>query len=104
MTHMLPSEDICPIGSFGNEAVKLLSKVRRNQRPLFLTNKGEAAGVLMDIAEYERLLALAGFRESVRASMAEAERGDVVSHEQIVKESKGWIKQATKRNTRLNGR
>lgn len=104
MTHMLPSEDIRPIGSFGNEAVKLLSKVRRNQRPLFLTSKGEAAGVLMDIAEYERLLELAGFRESVRVSMAEADRGEVVSHEQIVKESKDWIKQATKRNIRLNGR
>lgn len=57
----------------------------------------------MDIAEYERLIELAGFRENVRASLAEAKRGEVVAHEQIVRESKSWLKQATKKNIRSNG-
>ncbi len=104
MPHLLPSEDIRPHSLFGNEAIKLLREVRKNQRSVFLTSKGEAAGVLMDVAEYERLVELADFRENVRASIAEAERGEVVSHEQIVKESKSWIKQAAKKNMRSNGR
>lgn len=98
MTQMHPSKDIRPISLFGDDAQKLLREVRKNQRPLFLTSKGEAAGVLMDIAEYERLIELVEFRENVRASMAEAERGEVVSHEQIVKESKLRIKAGKKQS------
>ncbi len=90
MSLTLPSEDIQPISLLGNQAAKLLQNVRKNRRPLFLTNKGRAAGVLLDIAEYERLLAVIGFREAVLA--AEADRGEVVSHEQAIRESKRWIK------------
>jgi prevent-host-death family protein len=92
MSYVLPSEDIQPISLLGNQAVKLLQNVRKNRRPLFLTNKGKAAGVLLGIAEYERLLELIEFREAVLASEAEADRGEVVSHEHAIRESKRWIK------------
>ncbi len=78
-----------------------------NRRPVFLINKGKAAGVLMDIEEYERLLELIEFHEAILASEAEADRGEVISHEQLEKESKEWIKNRrknTKKNTKSNGR
>jgi predicted transcriptional regulator len=61
-----------------------------------LTNKGKAAGVLMDIDEYERLLEQAEFRKALRASLSQADRGEVISHEQALKESKRWIKKTTR--------
>jgi len=88
----LPSEDIRPISLFGNDAVKLLKDVQRNRRPVFLISKGKAAGVLMDIEEYEFLVELAAFRKVIRASEAQADRGEVISHEQAIKESKRWHK------------
>jgi prevent-host-death family protein len=97
MQRILPSEDIRPISRLGSEAVKLLKDVRRNGRPVFLTSNGQAAGVLMDIEEYERLLELIEFHETIRASEAEADRGEVISHEELEKESKHWIKKAKKR-------
>jgi prevent-host-death family protein len=98
MQYTIPSQDIQPISRFGSQAAKLLKDIRRSRRPLFLTSKGEAAGVLMDIEEYERLLELIRFHETILASEAEADRGEVFSHEQVEKESKKWIKQA-KRQT-----
>jgi len=98
MQYTIPSEDIRPISRFGSQAAKLLKDIRRNRRPLFLTSKGEAAGVLMDIEEYERLMELAEFRKAIRASIAQADRGEVISHEQMERESKQWTKQA-KRHT-----
>jgi prevent-host-death family protein len=94
MQHTVPSEDIRPISRLGSQAAKLLKDIRRNRRPLFLTSKGEAAGVLMDVNEYERLVELIRFHETILASEAEADRGEVISHEQMEKESKLWIRRA----------
>lgn len=109
MQRILPSEDIRPINLLGSQAIELLRSVQTNRRPVFLINKGKAAGVLMDIAEYERFLELIEFHEVILASEAEADRGEVISHEQLVKESKAWVKQAnrrknTKKHTKSNGR
>ena len=109
MQHTLPSEDIRPISLLGGQATKLLRDVQMNRRPVFLINKGKAAGVLLDIEEYERLLELIEFHETILASEAEADRGEVISHEQLERESKEWIKKAnrqknTKKSTPSNGR
>ncbi len=58
----------------GNQTVKLLKNVQRRRWPVFLISKGKAAGVLMDIDEYERLLELAEFRKALRASLSQADR------------------------------
>src|SRR5574341_1960043 len=105
MQHTLPSEDIRPISLFGSRATELLRAVQMNRRPVFLISKGKAAGVLMDIEEYERLLELLEFHETILASEAEADRGEVISHEQLDKESKAWIKKANRRkSTKSNGK
>ena len=93
---MFPSEDICAINQLGNQTVKLLKNVQKKRRPVFLISKGKAAGVVMAIDEYERLLAQAEFRKALRASLAQADRGEVVSHEQALKESKRWIKKSAR--------
>lgn len=104
MPHILPSQDIRPLNRLGGQAAKLLKEARRNRRPVFLTNKGEAAGVLMDVQEYERLMESIAFHETILASEAEADRGEVISHEQLEKESKRWVKQARRQtSTKSNG-
>ena len=109
MQYTLPSEDIRPISLLGSHATKLLKEVQINRRPVFLTKKGKAVGVLMDVVEYERLLELFDFHQTIYASEAEADRGEVISHEQFEKESKEWLKQAnhqkkTEKRTKSNGR
>jgi len=96
MSHTFPSEDIRPLSLFGTHATKLLKDVQRSRRPVFLMNKGKAAGVFMDVDEYERLLELLEFHQTILASEAEADRGEVISHEQAIKESKRWIKKTAK--------
>ncbi len=104
MHYLLPSEDIRPISQLGGHTAKFLKDVQRTRRPIFLTNKGKAAGVLIDIAEYEYLLERIAFHETILASEAEADRGEVISHEQFERESKGWTKVAQRpKNTRSNG-
>jgi len=96
MQNMFPSEDICAINQLGNQTVKLLKNVQKKRRPVFLISKGKAAGVLMDIDDYERLLELAEFHKALNASLTQADRGEVISHEQALKESKRWIKKTAR--------
>jgi prevent-host-death family protein len=96
MQNMLPSEDICSINQLGNQMAKLLKNVQKKRRPVFLISNGRAAGVLMDIDEYERLLELAEFHKALNASLAQADRGEVISHEEARKESNRWIRKTTK--------
>ncbi|MGH7451223.1 MAG: type II toxin-antitoxin system Phd/YefM family antitoxin, partial [bacterium] len=56
MQNIFPSEDIRPVTKLGSETAKLLKDVQRTRRPAFIISKGKAAGVFMDIEEYERLL------------------------------------------------
>ena len=96
MQNTFPSEDICAINQLGSQTVKLLKNVQKKRRPAFLISKGKAAGVLMDIDDYERLLELAEFHQALNASLAQADRGEVISHEQARKESNRWIKKTTR--------
>jgi len=96
MQNTFPSEDIKLLSQLGSETAKLLKNVQMTRRPAIIMNKGKAAGVLLDIEEYERLLELTEFRKAVRASIAQADRGEVISHEQAIKESKRWIKKTAK--------
>ena len=104
MSHTFTSEDIRSVRQLGNEIAQLLKDVQKNRRPVFLMNRGKAAGVFMDVDEYERLLELLEFHQTILAAEAEADRGEVISHEQLEKESKEWVKQATRRkSTKSNG-
>lgn len=96
MQNMFPSEDICSINQLGNQTVKLLKNVQKKRRPVFLINKGKATGVLMNVNDYERLLELAEFHQALNASLAQADRGEVVSHEEARRESNRWIKKMAK--------
>lgn len=104
MQPILPSEDIRPISQLGGHTAKFLKDIQRTRRPIFLTSEGKAAGVLIAVEEYERLLERIAFHETVLASEAEADRGEVVPHEQFERESKRWIKAAKRpKNTKSNG-
>jgi antitoxin YefM len=49
-------EDIIPLSEFRANAASCVSRVQETRRPLVLTQRGHSAAVLVDVAEYERLL------------------------------------------------
>ena len=49
------AHDILPISQMKTRAAALLREVGETRRPLVLTDKGEARGVLLDVASYQEL-------------------------------------------------
>lgn len=49
------AEDIKPVSQLRTRAAQLLREVSETRRPVVITEKGEAKGVLMDVASYQEL-------------------------------------------------
>ncbi len=75
------SQDIRPLSEFRANAAAFLEQVRSTRRPLVLTQRGRGAAVLLDIAEYERLVERAELLEDIRTAEEELAEGEAIEHE-----------------------
>ena len=56
MPSIRPSSDVLPVTQFRANASAVLEQLRATRRPIFLTQHGRGAAVLMDVSVYEALL------------------------------------------------
>jgi antitoxin YefM len=76
------SRDVRPLSEFRANTAAFIRQVQESRRPLLLTQHGRGAAVLLDVAEYERLLDRAELLDDVRTAEAQLARGEGVSHEE----------------------
>ena len=57
MRKVILDQDVKPISEFRANAASLVQHVRKTRRPLVITQQGRSAAVLLDVSEYEKLLA-----------------------------------------------
>jgi prevent-host-death family protein len=74
------SRDIQPLSEFRAHTARFLRQVQETGRPLILTQHGRGAAVLLDIAEYERLVERSELADDIRTAEAQLERGEGVDH------------------------
>ena len=72
------SRDIQPLSEFRANTAKFLRQVQETGRPLVLTQHGRGAAVLLDIAEYEKLVERSELAEDIRTAEAQLARGEGV--------------------------
>ena len=103
MINLKPSEDIVPMSEFRNNLSECAMRVRNNGRPILLTQNGRASYVFMDLAVFEgireKLEKLEAY-EDLLVAEGEADRGDVISHEDFMRE----VRQRRVREDRLQRR
>jgi antitoxin YefM len=56
MARLKLDTDIRPVSEFRANAAELIEQLRNSGRPLVLTQRGHSAAVVLDVAEYERLV------------------------------------------------
>jgi antitoxin YefM len=81
MSSIRVSQDIRPLSEFRANAAAFVQHVRQTRRPLVLTQRGRGAAVLLDIAEYERLVERAELLEDVTTAEEQIAAGEGVDHE-----------------------
>jgi antitoxin YefM len=73
-------QDVKPISEFRANAASLVQQVRHTKRPLVITQQGKSTAVLMDITEYESLLARLELLENIETAYAQLNDGLGINH------------------------
>jgi prevent-host-death family protein len=80
-----------PIAEMKRHATRVIAEVRVHRRPVFITERGQSAAVLLDVKTYEGLLR----RMTVLEGIARGERafadGRVVAHREARKRLSRWL-------------
>ncbi len=74
--------DIQPVSDFRANSAEVIRQVKQSGRPVVLTQRGRAAAVLVGVGPYQSLLREVEELREVRAGLADAMDGRVVSNEE----------------------
>ncbi|HVR41787.1 MAG TPA: type II toxin-antitoxin system Phd/YefM family antitoxin [Thermoanaerobaculia bacterium] len=74
------NSDIKPVSEFRANAAELIEQIRSSGRPLVLTQRGHSAAVVLDVAEYERMVDEIELLSDVRTAVQQLEAGQGVSN------------------------
>jgi prevent-host-death family protein len=72
------TQDIQPLTTFRNNSVKFMRRLKKSKQPIVITVNGKAGAVLLDAAEYQRVMTLArqaDEQEGIRQGLAAAAAG-----------------------------
>ena len=72
--------DIKPVSEFRANAAELIEQLRTSRRPLVLTQRGHSAAVVLDVAEYERMVDEIELLSDVRTAIQQIEAGEAISN------------------------
>jgi prevent-host-death family protein len=78
--HLRIATDIKPVSDFRANAAGMIEQVKASGRPLVLTQRGESAAVLLDVAVYQQLIEELELLSDVRTAMKQVELGQVLSN------------------------
>jgi len=80
MHRVVLDQDVKPISEFRANAASLVRQVQRTRRPLVITQQGRSAAVLLDVSEYEKLLAKLELLQEVHTAEEQLDSGQGITH------------------------
>lgn len=86
-------KDIRPLSDFRANAAELIEQVRESGRPLVLTQRGHSAAVVLDVAEYERLLDEIELLRDIHTAEKQLKAGKSLSNRQAKAELRKRLQQ-----------
>ena len=93
-------EDLVPVADFRTHLAKYLDQVADGGRPVVVTSRGRAAGVLVSPETLDELEAERELVQKVLAGLRDVAAGDLVDEDEVWAELDGIIEAAEKRKKR----
>jgi antitoxin YefM len=78
--HLRIATDIKPVSDFRANAAGMIEQVKTSGRPLVLTQRGESAAILLDVAVYQQLIEEIELLSDVRSATKQIDEGHGVSN------------------------
>ncbi len=83
MAQVRVSEDFVPVSDFKAQAAGLLKRVAETRKPLFITQNGRPAGVLLSPAAYDDLVERTELITALNAGLADIDAGRTRDHRTV---------------------
>ena len=65
-----------------HKSFPIIEEIKRTKRPVVLTQHGKSAAVILDVAEYERILEKIELLSDIELAESQIENGQGISHDQ----------------------
>lgn len=75
-------QDIQPLSEFRRNSAQFISKLKKENRTIVLTQHGKSAAVLVDVASYQKMLDKLELMEELLEAERQINVGEVVSHDE----------------------
>jgi len=87
------NKDIRPLSEFRANAASMIEQVKKEHRPLVLTQHGKSSAVLLEVSDYEKMLDTIELLQEINRARQEIEEGKGVAHEEVMSSLKERLKQ-----------
>jgi len=74
--------DIRPVSDFRANITSIIEEIKRTKRPVVLTQHGRSAAVVLDVAEYEKILERMELLSDIELAESQLENGQGLSHDE----------------------
>ncbi|MCK5580993.1 MAG: type II toxin-antitoxin system Phd/YefM family antitoxin [Candidatus Omnitrophica bacterium] len=78
-------KDIHSLSEFRAHATSFIKQLRKNKRPLVITQHGKTSAIILDVSEYENLLEQIDLVEDIRTARKEIKNEKGISHDSAQK-------------------
>jgi len=80
---MRPKEDIRPISHIKSHIADVLKQVNSTHRPIYITQNGEAKGVIVDTDSYENMLNALGILKLISQGEKDIEKNNLTEQSKL---------------------
>lgn len=78
-------KDIQPLSAFRANAASIIQKVKKNHRPVVITQHGKGSAILLDVADYEEMVDTIEMLKEVNQARRELDQGKGIPHDEAMK-------------------
>jgi len=72
--------DIRPLSDFRANIASIIEEIKKNKRPIVITQHGKSAAVMLDVTEYEDLLEKVELLTDIQIAETQLQKGEGISH------------------------
>jgi antitoxin YefM len=74
-------QDIKPLSEFRANVTSFIDEMKRNKRPLVITQHGKSSAVMLGVAEYEQMLEKLELLSDIQMAENQLKSGESISHD-----------------------
>ncbi len=78
-------KDIQPLSAFRANAASIIKKVKKDRRPVVITQHGKGSAVLLDVSDYEEMVDTIEMLKEISQARRELDQGKGIPHEEAMK-------------------